>query len=97
MASKLTEAGPLLVVSCLRANRSRSFRARTWAACKWRQRTRELFRDIVILMRDTGMRNQRELYRVRIEISIGELRPSRCFVKDGASYLVSIGAKIDIA
>ena len=37
------------------------------SACKWRQRTRELFRDIVILMRDTGMRNQRELYRVRIE------------------------------
>ena len=27
------------------------------AACAWRQRTRELFRDIVILMRDTGMRN----------------------------------------
>ena len=24
------------------------------SACKWRQRTRELFRDIVILMRDTG-------------------------------------------
>jgi integrase len=37
------------------------------ASCKWRQRTRELFRDIVILMRDTGMRNQRELYRMRIE------------------------------
>ena len=37
------------------------------SACKWRQRTRELFCDIVILMRDTGMRNQRELYRVRIE------------------------------
>jgi len=36
-------------------------------AGKWRQRTRELFRDIVILMRDTGMRNQRELYRMRIE------------------------------
>jgi integrase len=35
--------------------------------CKWRQRTLELFRDIVILMRDTGMRNQRELYRMRIE------------------------------
>jgi integrase len=35
--------------------------------CKWRQRTRELFRDVVILMRDTGMRNQRELYRMRIE------------------------------
>jgi len=36
-------------------------------ACKWRQRTRELFRDIVILMRDTGMRNERELFRMRIE------------------------------
>src|SRR5215831_3574972 len=35
--------------------------------CKWRKRTRNLFRDIVILMRDTGMRNQRELYRMRIE------------------------------
>jgi integrase len=37
------------------------------AACKWHQRTRELFSDIVILMRDTGMRNQRELYRMCIE------------------------------
>ena len=37
------------------------------SVCGWRQRTRELFRDIVILMRDTGMRNQRELYRMRIE------------------------------
>jgi site-specific recombinase XerD len=36
-------------------------------SCAWRRRTFELFRDIVILMRDTGMRNQRELYRVRIE------------------------------
>jgi integrase len=36
-------------------------------ACKWRRRTFELFRDIVILMRDTGMRNQRELYRMRLE------------------------------
>ncbi len=36
-------------------------------ACKWRQRTRGLFRDIVILMRDTGMRNERELFRMRIE------------------------------
>jgi integrase len=33
----------------------------------WRKRTFELFRDIIILMRDTGMRNQRELYRMRIE------------------------------
>jgi integrase len=37
------------------------------SANRWRQRTRELFRDIVVLMRDTGMRNQRELYRMRIE------------------------------
>lgn len=36
-------------------------------ACKWRKRSLELFRDIVILMRDTGMRNERELYRMRIE------------------------------
>jgi len=36
-------------------------------ACTWRRRTFELFRDIVILMRDTGMRNQRELYRMCIE------------------------------
>jgi integrase len=36
-------------------------------ACTWRRRTFELFYDIVILMRDTGMRNQRELYRMRVE------------------------------
>ena len=36
-------------------------------ACSWRPRTRELFRDIVILMRDTGMRNERELFRMRVE------------------------------
>jgi integrase len=35
--------------------------------CNWRPRTTELFRDIVILMRDTGMRNERELFRMRIE------------------------------
>jgi integrase len=35
--------------------------------CNWRPRTRGLFRDIVILMRDSGMRNERELYRMRIE------------------------------
>jgi integrase len=34
---------------------------------KWRPRTKELFCDIVILMRDTGMRNERELFRMRIE------------------------------
>src|SRR5258708_34281054 len=36
-------------------------------SCNWRPRTRDLFRDIVILMRDTGMRNERELFRMRIE------------------------------
>jgi integrase len=35
--------------------------------CKGRARTRELFRDIVALMRDTGMRNERELFQIRIE------------------------------
>lgn len=33
----------------------------------WRQRSFELFRDVVILARDTGMRNRRELYRMRNE------------------------------
>ena len=37
------------------------------AACNWRKRSLQLFRDIVILMRDTGMRNERELYRMRVE------------------------------
>jgi integrase len=37
------------------------------ADCNWRKQTSDLFRDVVILMRDTGMRNQRELYRMRIE------------------------------
>ncbi len=35
--------------------------------CNWRPRTRELFRDIIMLMRDTGMRNEREVFRMRIE------------------------------
>jgi len=35
--------------------------------CTWRPRTKELFRDIIILMRDTGMRNERELFRMRVE------------------------------
>lgn len=37
------------------------------AECNWRNRSLRLFQDIVILMRDTGMRNERELYRMRIE------------------------------
>jgi integrase len=36
-------------------------------SCDWRRRSFELFRDIIILARDTGMRNRRELYRIRIE------------------------------
>jgi site-specific recombinase XerD len=36
-------------------------------SCGWRMRTFQLFRNIVILMRNTGMRNQRELYRMHIE------------------------------
>ena len=35
--------------------------------CDWQPRTRDLFRDIVILMRDTAIRNERELYQMRIE------------------------------
>lgn len=34
---------------------------------KWDAKVRSLFGDIVMLVRDTGMRNERELYRVRIE------------------------------
>ncbi len=34
---------------------------------EWDEKVRSLFGDIVMLVRDTGMRNERELYRVRIE------------------------------
>ena len=37
------------------------------ASRNWRKRSLQLFRDIIILMRDTGMRNERELYPMRIE------------------------------
>jgi len=37
------------------------------AACKWGKKTEALFADVVALVRETGMRNERELYRVRIE------------------------------
>ena len=37
------------------------------AECNWRPPIFELFRDVVILIRDTGMRNEKELYQVRIE------------------------------
>jgi hypothetical protein len=34
---------------------------------EWKPKVRSLFGDLVMLVRDTGMRNERELYRVRIE------------------------------
>jgi len=38
------------------------------ALCKWRsKRTLERFTQVLILARDTGMRNEKELYRMRIE------------------------------
>jgi integrase len=37
------------------------------SACGWRKTSLQLFEDVVKLMRDTGMRNGRELYRMRIE------------------------------
>lgn len=37
------------------------------ATFRWRASSLQLFEDIVKLMRDTGMRNGRELYRMRIE------------------------------
>ena len=37
------------------------------AKCGWGAKSLQLFKDIIMLMRDTGMRNRRELYRMRIE------------------------------
>ncbi len=37
------------------------------AACDWKKDIFERFQDVMILMRDTGMRNERELYRIRLE------------------------------
>lgn len=37
------------------------------AQCGWSPQSLQLFEDVVKLMRDTGMRNRRELYRQRIE------------------------------
>lgn len=36
-------------------------------ALGWRKDSLQLFRDVVMLVRDTGMRNGKELYRIRIE------------------------------
>jgi integrase len=35
--------------------------------CGWDALTLQLFKDIIVLVRDTGTRNERELYRLRIE------------------------------
>jgi integrase len=35
--------------------------------CGWTEKSLQLFEDVVKLMRDTGMRNARELYQIRIE------------------------------
>jgi hypothetical protein len=43
------------------------------SACKWRQRTHDLFRDIVILMRDTGMRTKGNSTACASRISIGKI------------------------
>jgi hypothetical protein len=37
------------------------------STCGWTSGSLQLFEDVVRLMRDTGMRNRRELYRMRIE------------------------------
>ena len=37
------------------------------STCDWTTGRFELLRDVIILARDTGMRNQRELYRIRME------------------------------
>jgi integrase len=37
------------------------------SACSWKSSSFELFRDVIILARDTRMRNQRELYCMRTE------------------------------
>jgi len=36
-------------------------------ACDWDESTVQLFKDIVVLVRETGMRNERELYRLKTE------------------------------
>jgi hypothetical protein len=41
------------------------------SACRWKPSTFELFRDVIILARDTGMRNQREFIACGRRTSIG--------------------------
>ena len=36
-------------------------------ACQWRKGSFQRFQDIVVLVRDTGLRNEKELYRLRAE------------------------------
>ncbi len=49
------------------------------AACNWRKRSLQLFRDIIIiLVRDTGMRNERELTGRALRTWIGTRASSSC-------------------
>lgn len=50
------------------------------AACEWGKKMQILFAQVVALVRETGMRNERELYRVRIEHI--DLRGKVLFVPD---------------
>jgi integrase len=59
----LKEHGRLLVLDA--ENESKLLAASS--LCRWRNKSLEVFRDVLILMRETGMRNERELYRIRIE------------------------------
>ena len=47
----------------------RSLRLNDEAECKLLLVAKQPLKDIIVIMRDTGMRNVRELYRLRIEIS----------------------------
>jgi integrase len=71
---RINFAGAAANTNCaLRTLRRMLHKAEEWklvrsaAKIKLQPRQKLLFRDIVMLMRDTGMRNERELYRVRIE------------------------------
>jgi hypothetical protein len=52
------------------------------AACNWRKRSLQLFQDIIILMRDTGMRNERTLPDAHREPELGNPRNLRAGQQD---------------
>lgn len=53
---------------------SRSLRLDDEAESKLLPFAEQPLKDIIIIMRDTGMRNARELYRMRSSISTGPIR-----------------------